>query len=45
VPDDDDPPGGQRPPPGTPVAGEPDDAPDWPLTADRVPALLPKIIG
>lgn len=30
---------------GTPVAREPDDASDWPLTAEAVPALLAKIIG
>lgn len=33
-----------HPTPGVPVALEPDDATDGPLTADKVTALIPKII-
>jgi hypothetical protein len=34
----------EHPPPGVPAAPEPDNFPDGPLTADKVKALIPKII-
>jgi hypothetical protein len=37
--------GPEHPPPGTPTAWSPYDAPERPLAARDVPALLPKLIG
>ena len=34
----------EHPAPGVPTAPEPDDIPDGPLTADKVKALIPKIV-